>query len=329
MVYIPDSSSICSYDIIDHPDVSVMEQSIHLTPLQDYESAHIHVCPYEIYQNGSFPILRYLLCARMIGGKETPAGVDDKSPGKELSFVSYEEAMDALSTEDIVSHGLFFLTAFLPQVSDAATAEPQKQPVFKGFKVEDNHIYCFYDLTGCNCDQSIYDEHCNNTFWFVLMDEIINVGSVCGIPISNLVRYFFESNLKFCFLTDTASNDTLYFGIPIVVYVAREQSKLYFTHVFGVSPERLRDKYFLFDTYENAAATARKMDKYGIVRIALYVNKLHTVFRSTESSTFHREEMIEHLFFHNDMDAIYLESSKQYIAKSHQQQCALSYHFRF
>lgn len=139
---------------------------------------------------------------------------------------------------------------------------------FIGFYIYNNKLYVFLDFTECKLE--LYDIYSNNTNWLVLMDEIINHGHLCNIPINKKVYDFFRSNSDFCFLSNS---NGLHYEVPTVGFVCKPEARLQFTYMFGNTKSNKNEilgPFFYFTNYYKATIDAQD-DTSGIVRFALFM----------------------------------------------------------
>jgi hypothetical protein len=128
--------------------------------------------------------------------------------------------------------------------------------------------------------------------WFAIIDEILNTTSICNILIDEYVTHLFLQNNHLCYLQN-AQNEN--YVLPSVAYVARDDPKLHFTFVFGVSKSlntSILGSYYYFTNYKNSfhpnstmiinhdgdiSLSTRNVSQTlffrGIIRFALFIEK--------------------------------------------------------
>jgi len=99
---------------------------------------------------------------------------------------------------------------------------------FHGLRNYNNKLYLFIDISEMKI--LLNDVYKTNDKWFVLIDEIMNIKSVCDIEIHSDVTDFFQYNPEFLFLQDEKNENI---ETPIVAYVGKEEKQLEFTYMFG------------------------------------------------------------------------------------------------
>jgi len=118
--------------------------------------------------------------------------------------------------------------------------------IFKGFKNDDNgNIYAFFDISAINIKYLYLSK--NDEIWFSILTEIINVKSICNIPINNQVTQLFINLPELGILHNSVDN-TMY-PLPDVVYSGSEYKKTEFYSIFGIpktKPYESCGKYFYF-----------------------------------------------------------------------------------
>ena len=107
---------------------------------------------------------------------------------------------------------------------------------FHGFYNYNNKMYLFIDISEMKV--LLNDVYKSNNKWFVLMDEIMNIKSVCDMEVHNSVIDFFQANPEFIFIQDEKNENM---ETPIVAYVGKEDKQLEFTYVFGQTKIPLLD----------------------------------------------------------------------------------------
>ena len=179
-----------------------------------------------------------------------------------------------MNTENIKNYAtLTLFNILLPKIS---YSDFLIKLVYNGFHFYNDGVYIFFDLTNLDIEtNNIYKDSPN---WFCLINEIINGTKVCELPISKIAYDFFTYNYNFCILTN--EKDQIY-ELPVVGYVAKPESKLHFTYVFGETAEdknSMMGPYFYFTSFTNSVKKAHDLkesvNKTGIVRFALFLGKL-------------------------------------------------------
>jgi hypothetical protein len=119
-----------------------------------------------------------------------------------------------------------------------------------------DNLYLFYDITPLNIDQYDIYKMCNVRF--AIVDEILNYGHICNIPIDRKTQEFFSNNRELLFLYD---GDMKYYESPVIAYTGTYDKNLYFKYLFGQSATSKEDitklypymgPYFYFTNFVNA-----------------------------------------------------------------------------
>jgi hypothetical protein len=121
---------------------------------------------------------------------------------------------------------------------------------FKGFYVQNNEVYIFYDLSKCNLQPNYVYKI--SKIWFCIIDEIVNTTHICNFKIDKSASNFFVKNDMFCFLKN---KDGINYEVPVIGYIGKHAALLNFTYVFGVSKSdnsAILGPYFYFTDYLNA-----------------------------------------------------------------------------
>ena len=232
---------------------------------------------------------------------------------------------------------------------------------YKGSLYYENNTYLFFDITKVNMKLNcIYK---NSPIWFALIHEIMNQKHVCNINIHPDIRNFFSKNSDFLFLIDKNNKN---YEIPWVVYTGKDESKISFTYIFGVSkPDKneILGPYYYFTNFKNAIKQGGYNDKNvknikgGIIRFALFTGlmkvKLNSLDDSIDESLIKREliqnisDNYENLTLRitdydgkwaEKHDSVYIgnleldngEKMKEtsvYVVKTYEQQVPLTYHY--
>jgi len=238
--------------------------------LDSSQTYKVNMCAYGVDNQHKYPFLKYLLYKNKTSNK--------------CSFPPF--FITSETSEAIVLRATNLIKKILDNVAQTAD-----NAVFNGFKVLNNNIYIFFDCTQCIIKQSELLWNTNNT-WFAIIDEIVNTKSVCNILIDECVTQLFIQNTDLCYLQNRQNES---YTLPIVAYVARDDPKLHFTFVFGVSKSlntSILGAYYYFTNYANsfhpntttiinhdgpASSTKNNLSQTlfarGIIRFALFVEQ--------------------------------------------------------
>lgn len=230
----------------------------------------VYICVYEVNNQHKYPFLKYLLYKNKTSNK--------------CYFPPFFITNDKSST--IVLRATNMVKKLLDNVAQTAD-----NIVFNGFKLLHNNIYIFFDATQCTIKQPDLLWNTNNT-WFGIIDEIVNTKSVCNLLIDECVTDLFLQTPDLCYLQNRQNTNYI---LPIVAYVARDDPKLHFTFVFGVSKSlntSILGPYYYFTNYKNAfhpnsamiinhaiettsttSNVSQTLFSRGIIRFALFIEK--------------------------------------------------------
>ena len=244
---------------------------LNIDDLLDVEQNYkVNICVYEVNNQHKYPFLKYLLYKNKTSNK--------------CYFPPFFITVD--KSEAIILRASNMVKKLLDNI-----AQTPDNITLNGFNVINNNIYIFFDATRCAIKQSELLWNANNT-WFVIIDEIVNTKSVCNILIDEGVTDLFLQNNNLCYLQNHRNENYI---LPIVAYVARDDPKLHFTFVFGVSKSlntSILGAYYYFTTYKNAFRpnsvmilnhimetttptrnVSQTLFARGIIRFALFIEK--------------------------------------------------------
>lgn len=244
-----------------------------ICPTNITESCNIYMCAYDVNVDGKEPFLRYLLTSHL--------GDENK-----LEFQMVPKLSTLHTINEYVDYAYMCLGGMLVSSDDKAC----DQIKFSGYYIFNGDIYLFYNVTMCKLQ--IYDVYRANSFWFLLIDEIINHKQMCDIPVDASVVDLFTNNPELCFLTDV---NNVHFEMPISCYAPKSGHMLELTATFGQS---LSDKMNIFGPYyyfsnfttsfsnidigdpfklvDNITHDNNRKPRFGLVRFAVFlgVNKI-------------------------------------------------------
>lgn len=278
----------------------------------------VNICAFEVNNEHKYPFLKYLLCKPKTINK--------------CYFPSFSITFD--TSEDIISNATNLIKQILDNISERAD-----NVTFNGFKTSNNNIYIFFDCTTCNLKQPELLWSATK-IWFAIIDEIVNTKTICNISIDEYVTQLFVQNNDLCYLQNRKDENYI---LPVIAYAARDEPKLHFTFVFGVSKSlntNILGAYYYFTNYKNSFHTTNQMKinkdlseslfKRGIVRFALFMEKTKWIENITSA-----EE--EHLSDHwaRDYDSAYIgnlllddmKDTPIIVVRDYEQQVPLSYHY--
>jgi hypothetical protein len=247
---------------------------------QDYEEylefhnntrvERVNLCVYQVLNDGKYPFLQFLLLNEL--------GM--------LSFISIENNL-YIDNSKLIEFSKNYLSTCL-NLAQNVLEQPyvrDENIEYKGFYIYNNEMYLFLDVT--KYQLLLNDVYRENMLWFALVDEIVNIRMLSGMPISPNVVEFFSLNSQFIFLYDTNGDK---YEIPSIAYVIAPEDKTNFTFVFGVSSsnsESIFGPYYYFTNYENCLrqlktlkqkiVVEKKEPNMGIIRFGLFLEKTKVV----------------------------------------------------
>jgi len=233
----------------------------------------IEICGFEIDNSGREPFIKYLMA-------------------KDLLFDIMYFPLETLDFKDLLSESLIIYTKIklygLLNLTDYNDYDNNIK--FKGFYILNDTVKIFYDLTECKLQ--LNDVYKSSSFWFCLIDEIINYNNILNFIFEESITDFFKNNIEFCFLYD---RNNVKYEVPSLAYVGRNgNSMLNFTYVFGVSPKDkncILGPYYYFTNYQNSVKEGfssvdlksetekckNVTENIGVVRFALFLGKMKII----------------------------------------------------
>ena len=141
------------------------------------------------------------------------------------------------------------------------------EKAYKGIFSDKNNTYALIDVTAINisCLNS-------NSLWFGLPTEIINIGSICNIPISAQIRKVFTYIMPELGVVYKPTSNEAYL-LPDIVYTCSDYKKAEFRTLFGPSKKGIYIhfcKTFLQAINVNVNVNAINNNKNAINRYALF-----------------------------------------------------------
>jgi len=234
---------------------SHMEMTLENINLEGFNS--INICPYEVKNDGKYPFLNFLFFKNIFNV---------------LSFLKMKINNDNIKAESLLNYvNLFLFQSLLIDNYDIFIENIE----IDGFYEYNCELFLFINVTKCKL--IINDIYSESNIWFVTVDEILNIRNVCNIRLDPLSYRFFNHNYDFCILLDEKNEA---YENPIVAYVGKQENKVNFTYIFGVTQNdknAILGPHYYFTDFENAVKNAYELSekcdkkKSGIVRFALFV----------------------------------------------------------
>lgn len=302
--------------------------------LDGVQTYKVHICAFEVNNQHKYPFFKYLLYKNKASNKcYLP-----------LFYITRD------TVKDIMSRAHNIVNKVLDNIAQAP-----EQCVFNGFKVLDNNIYMFFDVTKCVIKHVDLLWSTNNV-WFAIIDEIVNTKTICNIPIDEGITNLFVKTPELCYLQNRQNENYI---LPVIAYATRDEPKLHFTFVFGVSKSlnnSILGAYYYFTNYKNstlihdddAINVSQPIFSRGIVRFALFMEKPKIIQNLSndpiDNSEFKQEEpLLNRISDHNGTwtadydsayignilldDGNYLKNTPIVVVRDYEQQVSLSYHY--
>ena len=298
----------CNYKYI-YPGLELLNDDLMYTA-NKYDHGNIHICAYNINNNGQFPFIQYILRKY----NETHKTKKDQITFPNFKYTKNYPIMD-------------FNNLILEIIYKSYKIKTGKYE-YKGFINNNNQFYVFYDFTTCNIN--IHELTRQNDLWLVSMDEILNHKNVCNFPIDSLVTNFFidSTHIDFNYLLDYDKN---IIETPIIAYTDAPLNKLNFILYFGESEsfhDELIEPYFYFSNYQKILLKNQLLNNnYGIVRFALFLGymKIYDIYdiQETETET-EKCEYENNIIYKNSCDSVYIgniDGNPKWALTKYEQQC--------
>jgi hypothetical protein len=310
--------------------------------LDGVQTYKVNICAFEVDNQYKYPFLKYLLYKNKVINK--------------CYFPPFYITRD--TTQDIITRATAIVNKLL-----AGLAQAPEQFIFNGFKVFDDNIYMFFDVTKCMI-KHVELLWSTNNIWFAIIDEIVNTKTICNIPVDECVTNLFLKTNELCYLQNRQNENYI---LPEIAYVARDEPKLHFTFVFGVSKSlnsSILGAYYYFTNYKTALFTPddaasnvfKTLFTRGIVRFALFIEKPKMIQnlpndpidnseikKERERDNNLGEELLNRISDHNGTwtadydsayignilldDGNYLKNTPIVVVRDYEQQVSLSYHY--
>ena len=274
--------------------------------LRENEITHVNICAYVIDNKNKYPFLKYLLFKNFLNEVlEFP------------KIMIWNGFLDSPKIQAKSEKYVYDILALKDYAKYVETVE------FKGFYVNNNNVYIFYNLT--DCEMEINDIYRENRLWFGLITEIVNDQHICNFVIDPNVYSFFIENNDFCFLKNEKNENYI---LPFIGYSGKNDKLLHFTYIFGVTKKdksAILGPYYYFSNYTNAIreggwspdgkpeyshgclltesanggnlANGGKYVKGGIVRFALFLDKIKFIqnapYDKTDLSEIKKERLYD------------------------------------
>jgi len=306
--------------------------------LDGVQTYKVNICAFEVDNQYKYPFLKYLLYKNKVINK--------------CYFPPFYITRD--TTKDIITRATAIVNKLL-----VGLAQAPEQFMFNGFKVFDDNIYMFFDITKCVI-KHVELLWSTNNIWFAIIDEIVNTKTICNIPVDECVTNLFLKTNELCYLQNRQNENYI---LPVIAYVARDEPKLHFTFVFGVSKSlnsSILGAYYYFTNYKTALLTPddaasnvfQTLFSRGIVRFALFTEKQKMIQNlpndpidgsEIQTEIAHDKQLLNRISDPNGAwatdydsayignilldDGNYLKNTPIIVVRDYEQQVSLSYHY--
>ena len=137
-----------------------------------------------------------------------------------------------------------------------------------GYLNKDDKLLVYIKTTQNNSGNNTLKMQSDNIWWWITIDEIVNVKSVYNYKIEESTTELFLKNKKMCFLKD-ANNKTI--QIPSIFYNGNTSSEIVsFQLVFNIIRSSIWNgtgPFYVFNTYETAL-------KFSLTKLKRYINPI-------------------------------------------------------
>lgn len=137
-----------------------------------------------------------------------------------------------------------------------------------GYLNKDDKLLVYIKTTQNNSGNNTLKLQSDNIWWWITIDEIVNVKSVYNYKIEESTTELFLKNKKMCFLKD-ANNKTI--QIPSIFYNGNTSSEIVsFQLVFNIIRSSIWNgtgPFYVFNTYETAL-------KFSLTKLKRYINPI-------------------------------------------------------
>jgi len=209
--------------------------------------------------------------------------------------------------------------------------------LFKGYKIYENKLYLFFDVSNINIDNFYISN--NDLLWFCSYDEIINHNKNCNFLIDKNVVNFFNYNIDFLQINNISTQEV--YDYPNILYTGNTIQKSKFENIFGnVKQENFFGDYYNFTTYNEAVKNSLKKltsieenENYvggGIVRYAVFLKEIKYIIDDNSVNSFEKINnwniKYDSLFINYKNSKFNIVNYPCWIIKSYTQQYPLTYH---
>jgi hypothetical protein len=288
-------------------------------------SSNIIFIPYHITKNEELPFIQIFL------NKKT----DNKNNLEFLQFNYKDETI--FKNEKSMFDFMFYIMDKLIENNISHNYNTNIKELFKGYKVYDDRLYLFFDVSNINIDNFYISN--NDLLWFCSYDEIINHNKICNFLIDKNVVNFFNHNIDFLQIINISTQEI--YDYPNILYTGNTIQKSKFENIFGnVKQENCFGDYYNFTTYNEAVKNSLKKltsieenENYvggGIVRYAVFLKEINYIIDDNSFNNFEKINnwniKYDSLFINYKNLKFNIVNYPCWIIKSYTQQYPLTYH---
>ena len=243
----------------------------------------IYLCGYVINNKNIIPFNQFLLCKTPENTLVLPKFVVPRKSPANILYLADQYISQILNTKDYT---------------------------YKGYNKYNDCVHLYFDFTQSNLNVNTISRE-KFIIWYALVDELLNVKQVCGLPIDSRVTDYFSHHLELLFLKDSSNKS---YEIPMVAYASVNKQLLTYTHAFGIKKtyHSLLGTHYYFTNFENCLQS----ETDGLCRVALFTLRMWVI--------------VDNSFDYNDtwsntVDSVQYVSGQIVAVKNHNQQVPLSY----
>ena len=160
-----------------------------------------------------------------------------------------------------------------------------------GYKVFEECLLTFVKVMNIETDLVLHNS--DNTWFWVTIDEIVNIKSLYFYKIHSSVTQIFNINTDMCFLLDEKDNKIL---SPSITYKGGNQNELYFQIIYGFFRSSIWNtlgSFYNFKSFEQAIEISKgikrqinqekdkvKNNKLSVIRVALFMGQTKVFLNS-------------------------------------------------
>lgn len=278
------------------------------TTIQDGKK--LFVCLYSIHLNGMLPFLSYLMYKMpKVNDNEGNAEDDGKPKQREIMFFPYIRYDTKKDTSLFTKSNLLCNRILNDLKKQNKYDDFEYSYEMNGYLDRPEGVYVFYRVL--NIDNEVVNISRNDLYWWVLIDEIVNVRHCVNFPIFEPITYLFSHYKHLLYLYEIQYNDET--GEKLETIVEIPTSAYHGTHIsilpkiasLGLNPSTIYSMmgpYYYFGTYRKAVRYAGwtstykpreingvilgdsegRYDNGGIVRFAIFLGKMRVLLNHPE-----------------------------------------------